>query len=137
VEERRNEVRILAVVTDEMQTAIARQLEPLNVRIEHVTKATEIARLASAGNIFDVAILPAVLPNSEWWAFWGELCLFTPRPAILVCARAATFELWTSVLDLGGYDVIVEPFSDREIKEAVLRAAQSFKDKLENEDEQH
>ena len=132
--EGRNKVRVLAVVSNEMHAAIARQLAPLDIRIERVAKAAEIARLVGNGDVFDVAILPAALPDTEWWALWGELSLLNPRPAILVYARAATFELWTSVLDLGGYDLIVEPFSDREIQEAVQRAAQSFKDKLESGD---
>jgi len=134
VAEGRNKVRVLAVVSNEMHAAIARQLAPLDIRIERVAKAAEIARLVGNGDVFDVAILPAALPDTEWWALWGELSLLNPRPAILVYARAATFELWTSVLDLGGYDLIVEPFSDREIQEAVQRAAQSFKDKLESGD---
>ena len=133
MDERKNEVRILAVVSDEMRTRIAHQLESLNARIECVAKAAEISRLVSEGNIFEVAILPAALPNAEWWALWGELSLLHPRPAILVYARVATFELWTSVLDLGGYDIVVEPFSDHEIQEAVRRAAQSFRDQLEGD----
>lgn len=133
MEERPSEVRVLAVVSEQMRATLARQLAVLNVKIERVAKASEIARIIGNGDIFDVAILPAALPNAEWWAFWSELSLLNPRPAILVYARAATFELWTSVLDMGGFDVIVEPFSDREIQEAVLRAAQSFRDKLKND----
>jgi hypothetical protein len=33
----------------------------------------------------------------------------------LVYAREATFQLWSGVLELGGYDVIVEPFSDNDL----------------------
>ena len=129
VDEQGNEIRILAVGSGEMQARLARQLAPLQTRIERVSRAGEIARFVSDGEIFNVAIVPVTLPSAEWWAVWGELCLLNPRPAILVYARAATFELWTSVLDLGGYDVIVEPFSEREIQKAVLRAAQSFKER--------
>jgi DNA-binding NtrC family response regulator len=136
VEEQPSAIRVLAVVSDEMRAALARKLAGLNVEIERVTKAAEIARIVGNGDSFDVAILPATLPNAEWLALWGELCLLNPRPSILVYARAATFELWTSVLDLGGFDVIVEPFSDREIQEAVLLAAQSFRDKRMNDAEQ-
>lgn len=115
-----------------MRTAIARQLEPLNPSIRYVAKPAEIAHLVSEGDVFEVAIFPAALPDSVWWALWGELSLLNPRPAILVYARATSFELWSSVLDLGGYDVILEPFSDREIQDAVRRAALSFRGRLEN-----
>jgi hypothetical protein len=103
VEERRPQLRILAVVSEAMRTAIARQLEPLDPVIEYVGKAGDIAHFVAAGDTFDVAILPATLHDADWWALWGEICLLTPSPAILVYARAATFELWTGVLDLGGY----------------------------------
>lgn len=136
MKERRREIRVLAVVSVEMQATLSRQLAPLAVKIERVAKAGEIARRVGDGEVFSVAILPVTLPDTDWWALWGELCLLNPRPAILVYARAATFELWTSVLDLGGHDVIVEPFSELEIQEAVLRAAQSFRDRLANDAEQ-
>jgi hypothetical protein len=37
------------------------------------------------------------------------------------------------VLEAGGYDVIVEPFTDREIQGAVIRAAASFEERCQNE----
>jgi DNA-binding NtrC family response regulator len=120
VDERRHQLRILACVSKAMRPVFARQLELLNPVIEYVAKASEIARLVSTGRTFDVAIVPAALPNAEWWALWSEMSLLNPSPAVLVYARTATFELWTGVLDLGGYDVIVEPFSDKEIQEAVV-----------------
>jgi DNA-binding response OmpR family regulator len=82
---------------------------------------------------FEVAIVPATLPDLEWWELWGQLCMLEQRPAILVYTRAPTFHLWTAVLDLGGYDVIVEPFSDEEVQAAVLNAAQSFRERTAND----
>ena len=55
------------------------------------------------------------------------------RPAILVYAREATFQLWSGVLESGGYDVIAEPFSDVEIRTAVLQAAQNFEERLSSD----
>jgi hypothetical protein len=54
------------------------------------------------------------------------LALLNARPAILVYAREATFQLCSRVLELGGYDVIVEHFSDSDLQDAALRAAKSF-----------
>lgn len=79
---------------------------------------------------YEVVILPATLPNEEWWAVWGELCLLKPRPAILVYSRSASFQLWAGVLEMGGYDLILEPFTDKEIQDAVLRAAKCFRERL-------
>jgi hypothetical protein len=49
-----------------------------------------------------------------------------------VYARQATFQLWSGVLESGGYDVLVEPFSDEELQGAVLRAAKSFEERNSN-----
>jgi hypothetical protein len=119
--------RVLAVLPEQMQPALLRQLAPLNLTVVCATRALEIARLISQGAVFHVAILPAASSHAEWWAVWGELCLIDPRPEILVYAQAASFQLWTGVLDMGGFDVIVHPFSDLEIQRAVLRAIDCFK----------
>jgi hypothetical protein len=50
-----------------------------------------------------------------------------------VYAHTASFQLWSGVLEIGGYDVIVEPFTDEEIQRAVLRAAKSFEDRCSTE----
>jgi hypothetical protein len=60
------------------------------------------------------------------------LGLLNRLPAILVYAREATFQLWSGVLESGGYDVIVEPISDEELQGAVLRAAKSFEERNSN-----
>ncbi len=45
----------------------------------------------------------------------------------------ATFKLWSGVLEMGGYDVIVEPFTEEELQRAVTRAAQSFVERCSRE----
>jgi hypothetical protein len=120
------DVRILAVVPRQIQPGLLRQLAPLKVTVVCVGRALEVARLLSQGRVFQVAILPASSSHSEWCSLWGELCLIDPRPEILVYARFTNFRLWTGVLDMGGCDVIVQPFSDTEIRRAVLRAVRCF-----------
>jgi hypothetical protein len=51
--------------------------------------------------------------------------MLSPKPAILVYAQTATFQLWSGVLEAGGYDVIVEPLTDEKLKDAILRAAET------------
>jgi hypothetical protein len=81
-------------------------------------------------DVFQVAILPGTLPDTAWWKLGGVLGLLNPRPAILVYAREATFQLWSGVLESGGYDIVVDPFSEEELQGAVLRAAKSFRERL-------
>jgi DNA-binding NtrC family response regulator len=128
--DRKSEVRILAMVPLERQEQIRRYLDPLGMTIDFISKAAEVSHRALAETTYHVAILPAALPGSGWWSLWGEIALLSPRPEILVYAHKPTFELWSGVLEAGGYDVLVEPLTAEKLQRAVLRAAKSFTEKL-------
>ena len=97
-----------------------------------VSRAEELGHLVRNDEVYEVALLPAALPEGiDWWTIWGELAHLTQRPAILVYAHSANFHLWSEVLDAGGYDVVSEPFTCETLREAVLRAAWSFDQKRE------
>ena len=125
--EKPGQIRILAVVSAEMQEQVRRQILSFGMVPVLVSRAAQLGPHLRAGEIYQVVLLPASLPNTEdWWAIWGELVLLSPKPAILVYAPTATFQLWSGVLEAGGYDVIVEPLTDAKLKEALLRAAESY-----------
>jgi DNA-binding NtrC family response regulator len=126
VAEHRDEVRILAVLSSDIRDEIRRQLKSLDVSPVFVRRADELGDFVRNGEIYQVALLPASLPDMDWWTIWGELALLNQRPAILVYAHTASFQLWSGVLEAGGYDVIVEPFTHEKLNEAVMRAARSF-----------
>lgn len=130
--EKQQQVRILAMVAAEMHDEIRRQLISFGMSPVLVSRAKELAHYVRNGEIYQVALLPASLPDADWWAIWGELALLNPRPAILVYTHTASFQLWTGVLEAGGYDVIVEPLTDEKLREAVMRAAESFEDRSSN-----
>ncbi len=129
--ERPEQLRILAVVAPEMdpemQEQIRLQLVSFGMVPVLVSRAAELAHHTRNGETYHVVLLPASMPRpDDWWAIWGDLLMLTPRPAILVYAQTASFQLWSGVLEAGGYDVIVEPLTDEKLREAVLRAAESF-----------
>jgi hypothetical protein len=127
------EIRVLAMVPVERQSQIRRQLAPLGVVIDFISKAAELSHLALSHTSYHVALLPAALPDNGWWSLWGEMALLNPRPEILVYAQTASFQLWSGVLEIGGYDVIVEPLNDDELQQAVTRAARSFAERCSRE----
>lgn len=125
-------LRILLVIPVERRREITRQLQPLNAELVFAHPSGQIDEGIKEDDIFQVAILPATLNDTAWWKLWGVLGVLNKRPAILVYAREATFELWSGVLESGGYDVILEPFSDTEIRNAVQQAAENFDERLSN-----
>jgi CheY-like chemotaxis protein len=117
---------MLAVVPPERRAEIARQLGTFRAELLFVGHSAEAAAVIREDDVYQVALLPASLSDTDWWELWGVLALLNPPPAILVYARETTFLLWSGVLELGGCDVIVEPFSDEELQRAVLRAVKCF-----------
>jgi DNA-binding NtrC family response regulator len=124
---------MLAMVPVELQGAVRRQLASIGVTIDFITQAPEVSHLALSQTSYQVALLPAALPDNGWWSLWGEVALLNPRPEILVYAHTASFQLWSGVLEVGGYDVIVAPFTEEELQQAVIRAVNSFRERRANE----
>jgi len=131
VSAQQTELRILAVVPSSRRAEFARGLAPLKPNLLFVGRSAEAAGAIKEDEGFQVALLPATLSDTDWWELWGVLALMNPRPALLVYAPEATFRLWSGVLELGGYDVIVEPFSDEELQATVLRAAKSVQERTD------
>jgi DNA-binding NtrC family response regulator len=131
--ETQSEVRVVALAPAEMHVRIRRLLASIGVDVDLIGHAVELSHLVRQ-KTYQVALVPASLADSGWWSLWGELSLLHPRPAVLVYAHTANFQLWSDVLEVGGYDLIPDPFTDEELQEAVLRAAKSFKERSSNEE---
>jgi hypothetical protein len=114
-------VRVFALAAAETQRELQRQLAPLGVTLVFIERAAELSYITRGQASY------------HWWALWESISLLNPRPAPLVYAHTANFQLWSGVLEAGGYDVIVKPFTDREIQGAVLRAAASFEERRQSE----
>jgi DNA-binding NtrC family response regulator len=117
-----------------MEKKIRHELDSLDVSAVFIDHAGELGHFVRNGEVYQVALLPASLADMDWWTIWGELALLDRKPAILVYAHSATFQLWSGVLEAGGYDIIVEPFTREKLREAVLRAARCF-DESQDADE--
>jgi hypothetical protein len=82
------EFRILAVVPTYRRAEMARQLAPLNANLLFVRHSAEASAAIRENDVFQVALLPASLTDTDWWELWGA-ALLNARPAILVYAREA------------------------------------------------
>jgi DNA-binding NtrC family response regulator len=133
VTQRHSELRVLVAGPPHVQVEFRRQLADLHVAFLFVCRTSDLSQLVHNQELIHVVVLPTALQKVDWWALWNEICLLNPRPALLIYAHTASFQLWSSVLESGGYDVIVEPFSGEELQGAVLRAARSLEDESQDE----
>jgi DNA-binding NtrC family response regulator len=133
VTQKHSELRVLVVGPAHVQPEFQRQLADLHAAFFFVSRTSDLTQLVRNQELIHVIVLPTVLQQVDWWALWDETCLLNPRPALLVYTHTASFQLWSSVLESGGFDVIVEPFTDEELQGAVLRAARSLEDESQDE----
>lgn len=81
----------------------------------------------SAESLYAVALIPSAgFSPEEWWSLWGYLHTMEPRPSILVYALRSDFEMWTAVLEAGGFDVVVAPFTAEKLRKAIASASAEF-----------
>jgi FixJ family two-component response regulator len=53
-----------------------------------------------------------------------------PRPSILVYTLESDFSMWSGLLEAGAFDVLVAPFTQAKLTEAIEAAAQEFQTRL-------
>lgn len=77
----------------------------------------------------DVAVVVCEASSSP--GSWKELLAVTrrmqPSPLLIVTSEHADEHLWSKVLNLGGYDVLVKPFDGEEVTRVLTSAAMRWK----------
>jgi len=118
--------RILALVPYEMRDSMQALESTAAGDMKQVSSIEELID-SSVEGIYAVALIPATgFTSKQWWSVWGCVHGMEPRPSILVYALQGDFELWSSVLDSGGYDVVVAPFTAEKLSRAIAAAAAEF-----------
>jgi DNA-binding response OmpR family regulator len=78
-------------------------------------------------NDTSVVICERSLPDGDWKLVLSEFDRMPLRPNLIVTSRLADDELWAEVLNLGGYDVLAQPFHSDEVYHVVSLAWQERK----------
>ena len=69
-----------------------------------------------------VVICERDLPDGDWKLVLNRLESLPMPPNLIVTSLLANAELWAEVLNLGGYDVLAQPFDAQEIYRVVFLA---------------
>lgn len=133
VKKRTGKIGVIAMVSPETHSLLAQYLAALDLDLLIASDVADFLRALRAAQAVAVVIIPAVLPDAGWWPLWGELSQRLPRPEILVYAHTASFQLWSGVIEAGASDLIEEPFTERELRDAVSRAIRNFKARVSGE----
>lgn len=122
-------VSVLAYAPDSMKLYLG-ELKPSVSRVLTVCdRPEELPRLVKRLG-YQVVLLPADLPTQQWLSAWGLITTLDPRPSILVYTLESDFSMWSGLLEAGAFDVLVAPFTQAKLIEAIEAAAQEFQTRL-------
>ena len=81
-------------------------------------------------NPVKVVIAKTDVPNWSWRRVLNDLQSFTKPPQLIVTSRTADESLWAEVLNVGGYDVMAQPFEQYEVERVIASAHRHFDEPL-------
>jgi DNA-binding response OmpR family regulator len=70
-----------------------------------------------------VIICESMLEDGTWRDLLDQNLVGAEGTPLIVTSRLADEYLWSEVLNLGGYDVLAKPFSDREVRHVLQTVA--------------
>ena len=73
-----------------------------------------------------VVIVDCQLPDGSWKALLNRLTRMPYPPKLIVTSRLADERLWAEVLNLGGFDVLSQPFVSSEVLRCVNSAGRHW-----------
>jgi DNA-binding NtrC family response regulator len=123
---------ILALVPFEKRAVLQDKLMLQGLDVAFIENPSEITALNRSGKTFSVAILPATLPDAGMWALWGQVRLLSPRPEIVIYTPSVDFATWSGVLEAGGHDILIEPFSAQQLLIAITKAQKAFDQRIQS-----
>jgi DNA-binding response OmpR family regulator len=69
-----------------------------------------------------VVLAESELPNWNWKRILNDLRRLDQPPQLIVASRTADDYLWSEVLNIGGFDVLPQPFARDEVERVVASA---------------
>jgi DNA-binding response OmpR family regulator len=100
-------------------------LRPAGWSVECASSYAQAARYLERQET-PVVIAACDLPDGNWKTLLNLLTRMAFPPKLIVTAKLADDRLWAEVLNLGGFDVLAQPFYRGEVTRAVGHACRSW-----------
>jgi DNA-binding NtrC family response regulator len=100
---------LLVTPNDEDHWALIHILRPAGWAVDTARTCAEALR-SLAIEPAPVVIVERCLPDGTWKTLLNRLMRMEFPPKLIVTSRLADERLWAEVLNLGGYDVLAQPF---------------------------
>lgn len=124
------QVTVLAVAPEPDRLALRRIFEHSRWTLLEAATVAEAADTLRR-SLAMVLICEASLPDGTWVELLNHASALPSPPPVIVTARCADDDLWSNVLNRGGYNVLGKPFSEKEVFEMVSVAWRHRKDRVQ------
>lgn len=118
-----NSVTALIVMPQERRSRLLNHLSGIDANILTASSCGEAVDLLREDAGVRVVLTDLSLPDGSWFDVLNCVGDLNPEAEVVVCARVADERLWTQVLEAGGFDVLVEPYQEREVRRILGAAA--------------
>lgn len=112
---------ILFVNPSEHAYSRFRQAVPAGINLHHVATCKEALRFVDIRRP-SIIVVEQTLPDGDWKDVLKGIYAFESPPHVIVSSRLADEHLWAEALNLGAYDVLLEPFEHSEVELIIKQA---------------
>jgi len=114
---------LLVGCLSEVYSSLKRIFRGSNWQVHQVVTYREAIAFSAVNHIAAI-ICERDLPDGNWKVVLSGFESLAVRPNVIVTSRLADDRLWAEVLNLGGYDVLAQPFNEEEVHRTVFLACQ-------------
>jgi DNA-binding NtrC family response regulator len=117
--------RMLLVLSPACRTLLLGRLDGKGFQIISAASYDDACEKLAGSLRYDLLFVDADLTGGRWQDLLETARSFGMVSAAVVCARLGDHQLWADVLQSGAYDLLTEPYEDKEIDRIIEGALQS------------
>ena len=117
--------RVLVVMPLQRRLGLLAILEQSGMDVYVAGHFRDAQQKLSEAAPFDLLFVDAELPDGSWQHLVQSVVESGKNCEVIVCSRCGDEQLWAEVLQCGAYDLIPEPYDEREVARIARSAIDS------------
>ena len=94
---------------------LTQMLHEMDVALDHA-ESVQHARAQLRQGTYQVVLTEAALPDGQWLEVLALAREAAPEPQVIVTDSNADSHFWAEALNLGAFDLLVQPFDENEVR---------------------
>ena len=116
----------LLIMSEQRCPLLMDQLQAMHADVRAATSCADAFELMRDDPHVNLVLTDLALPDGSWCDVLSWVQEKRAHAKVVVCLRVADERLWTQVLEAGGFDALVEPYQESEVRR-ILHAAAGYR----------